>query len=154
MHLRVSDVEHLKGAIIIEIVKKTLTCFEYSGSMPNVCFLVKARKLLIDMLTKLLRIVNCKQQPISPQGYKTFSCSTQMNMKLIIIKSLDPLRAKKTFIRKKLGHTMVSAIKASSVTLKIWQKEPEEKTVNLQILITIVVSKTDMSKNTKIYQIC
>ena len=26
---------------------------------------------------------------------------------LIIIKSLDPLRAKKTFIRKKLGHTMV-----------------------------------------------
>ena len=36
---------------------------------------------------------------------------------LIIIKSLDPLRAKKTFIRKKLGHTMVLAIKASSVTL-------------------------------------
>ena len=27
------------------------------------------------------------------------------------------LRAKKTFIRKKFGHTMVSAIKASSVTL-------------------------------------
>ena len=36
---------------------------------------------------------------------------------LIIINGLDPLRAKKTFIRKKLGHTMVSAIKASSVTL-------------------------------------
>ena len=35
----------------------------------------------------------------------------------IIMKSLDPLRAKKTFIRKKLGHTAVSAIKASSVTL-------------------------------------
>ena len=35
----------------------------------------------------------------------------------IIIKSLDPLRAKKTFIRKKVGHTMVSAIKALSVTL-------------------------------------
>ena len=35
----------------------------------------------------------------------------------IIIKSLDPLRAKKTFIIKKLGHTAVSAIKASSVTL-------------------------------------
>ena len=32
----------------------------------------------------------------------------------IIMKSLDPLRAKKTFIRKKLGHTAVSAIKASS----------------------------------------
>ena len=35
----------------------------------------------------------------------------------IIMKSLDPLRAKKIFIRKKLGHTAVSAIKASSVTL-------------------------------------
>ena len=35
----------------------------------------------------------------------------------IIIKSLDPLRAKTTFVRKKLGHAMVSAIKASSVTL-------------------------------------
>ena len=36
---------------------------------------------------------------------------------VIIMKSLDPLRAKKIFIRKKLGHTAVSAIKASSVTL-------------------------------------
>ena len=36
---------------------------------------------------------------------------------LIIMESLDPLRAKKTFIRKKLGHTAVSAIEASSVTL-------------------------------------
>ena len=36
---------------------------------------------------------------------------------LIIMQSLDPLRAKKTFIRKKLCHTAVSAIKASSVTL-------------------------------------
>ena len=52
----------------------------------------------------------------------------------IIIKSLDPLRAKTTFIRKKLGHTAVSAIKASSVTLEIWQKEPEDNAVNLQIL--------------------
>ena len=33
------------------------------------------------------------------------------------IKSLDPLRAKKTFIRKKLGQTIGSAIKATSVTL-------------------------------------
>ena len=71
-----------------------------------------------------------------------------------MIKGLDPLRAKKTFIRKKLGHTMVSAIKASSATLKIWQKESEENTVNLQILIMAVVSKTDMSKNTKLFQIC
>ena len=68
----------------------------------------------------------------------------------IMIKSLDPVRAKKTFIRKNLGHTMVSAIKASSVTL-IWQKEPEENTVDLQILITAVVQKNDMSKNTKIF---
>ena len=29
---------------------------------------------------------------------------------IIILKSFDPLRAKKTFIRKKLGQTMVSAI--------------------------------------------
>ena len=32
-------------------------------------------------------------------------------------KSLDPLRAKKTFIKKKSGQTTVSAIQASSVTL-------------------------------------
>ena len=32
-------------------------------------------------------------------------------------KSLDPLRAKKTFLRKKLGQTVVSAIQALSVTL-------------------------------------
>ena len=50
------------------------------------------------------------------------------------MKSLDPLRAKKIFIRKKLGHTAVSAIKALSVTLLIWQKEPEENTVYLKIL--------------------
>ena len=35
----------------------------------------------------------------------------------IIMKRLDPSRARKIFIRKKLGHTAVSAIKASSVTL-------------------------------------
>ena len=72
----------------------------------------------------------------------------------MIIKSLDPLRANKTFIRKKLGHTMVLAFKASSLTLKNWQKEPEENTMNLQILIMAVVLKTDMSKNTEIFQIC
>ena len=76
-----------------------------------------------------------------------------LNLLTVIIKSLDPLRAKKTFIRKKLDHSMVSAIKASLVTL-IWQKEPEGYTVNLQFLKTAVVSKTDMSKNTKIFQIC
>ena len=37
-------------------------------------------------------------------------------------------------IHKKLGHTAVSAIKASSVTLQTWQKEPVVNTVNLQFL--------------------
>ena len=50
------------------------------------------------------------------------------------MKSLDPLRAKKTPTKKKFGHTAASAIKASSVTLQIWQKEPGENTVNLQFL--------------------
>ena len=36
---------------------------------------------------------------------------------IIIVKRLDPLQEKKTFTRKNLGHTMVSASKASSVTL-------------------------------------
>ena len=49
------------------------------------------------------------------------SIETPSSQELYIInnnkKSLDPLRAKKTFIRKKLGHTAVSAIKAASVTL-------------------------------------
>ena len=53
-------------------------------------------------------------------------------------KSLDPLRAKKTFIRKKLGHTAVSAIQASSVTLYIWQKEPEEKAVICKFNMAVV----------------
>ena len=45
-------------------------------------------------------------------------CPVGTNLWLqIIMKSLDHSRAKKTFIRKKLGHTAVSAIKASSVTL-------------------------------------
>ena len=35
----------------------------------------------------------------------------------IMIKSYDPLGAKITFIRKKLCHTVVSAMKAPSVTL-------------------------------------
>ena len=49
--------------------------------------------------------------------YQIFSAEVSMIACLIIMKSLDPLRAKKIFIRKKLGHTAVSAIKASSVTL-------------------------------------
>ena len=46
-----------------------------------------------------------------------FGNKTVDHLLQIIVKSLDPLRAKETFIRKKLCHTMVSAIKASSVTL-------------------------------------
>ena len=67
--------------------------------------------------------------PKSKKYAKTWNLGNQ-----IIMKSLDPLRSKKKFIRKKLGHTAVSAIKASSVTLQTWQKEPMEITVNLQFL--------------------
>ena len=49
--------------------------------------------------------------------FNAFSPFDIQEEQLIIIKNLDPLRAKKTFIRKKLGHTMILAIKASSVTL-------------------------------------
>ena len=66
------------------------------------------------------------------------------------MKSLDPLRAKKTFIRKRMGHTAVSAIKASSVTLKTWQKEPVENTV-FTIFNMAVVSKTDISRKIQKY---
>ena len=48
---------------------------------------------------------------------KNNELKTNHNKNGMIIKRLDPLSAKKTFIRKKLGHTMVLAIKASSVTL-------------------------------------
>ena len=73
----------------------------------------------------------CKKNLISPITWQKLSISAFPI--IIIMKSLDPLRAKKTSIRKKLGHTAVSAIKASSVTLLIWQKEPEYNAVNLQI---------------------
>ena len=48
-------------------------------------------------------------------------------------KKFRSFKSKENIHKKKLGHTVVSAIQASSVTLLIWQKEPEEKTVNLQI---------------------
>ena len=63
---------------------------------------------------------------------REINCLFVFNDAQIIMKSLDPLRAKKIFIRKKLGHTAVSAIRASSVTLQTWQKEPVENTVTLQ----------------------
>ena len=46
-------------------------------------------------------------------------CLPLLNPFIIIIKSLDPLTAKKTFIRKKLGHTMVSAINNISLYKKM-----------------------------------
>ena len=63
------------------------------------------------------------------------------------MKSLDPLRANKTVIRKELGHAMVSATDLSLISDPIiLQKEPEENTVNLQVVIMAVVSKTDISR--------
>ena len=46
--------------------------------------------------------------------------------------NLDPLRAKKTFIRKKLGHTAVSAIKASKNS-KIFQICLENESIRMII---------------------
>ena len=52
-------------------------------------------------------------------------------------KSLDPLRAKKTFIRKKLGHTMVSAIKYQYFLLESYLKIFSELFNRHQWLATI-----------------
>ena len=71
------------------------------------------------------------------------------------MKGLDPLRAKKIFIRKKLGHTVVSAIKTSSVTLKTWPKKPAENTVYLHFFYYGSRFKDSYkSKITKIFRIC
>ena len=67
----------------------------------------------------------------------------QLQLQQIIKKSLDPSRTEKIFIRKKLDHTTVSAITASSVNLYIWQKEPGENTA---IFNKAVVSKPDISR--------
>ena len=66
----------------------------------------------------------------------------------IIMKSLDPLRAKKTFIRKKLGRTAVSAIKASSVSDPInLARGARGKYCIFENFNMAVVSKTDISRN-------
>ena len=81
-------------------------------------------KNVMRLVTNMLQICF----PIEFYDHVPYICNASklsVNAYEIIIKSLDPLRAKKTFIRKKFGHTAVSA-KASSVTLKIWQKEPED----------------------------
>ena len=49
-------------------------------------------------------------------------------------KSLDPLRAKKTFIRKKLGQTAVSGYSSLISDPLNLAKGARRKTVNLQIL--------------------
>ena len=61
------------------------------------------------------------------------------------MKSLDPLRAKKILIRKKLGHTAVSAIKAIDLA-----KGASGKYCKFAIFNMAVVK----SKNTKLFQIC
>ena len=43
-------------------------------------------------------------------------------------------KSKENIHKKEVGHTAVSAIKASSMTLEIWRKEPEKNTVYLTIL--------------------
>ena len=68
-------------------------------------------------------------------------------------KKFRSFKSKENIHKKEGGPHHGFDLKASSVTLYIWQKEPEENTVNLQILITAVVSKTDMSKTTKTFQI-
>ena len=43
-------------------------------------------------------------------------------------------KSKENIDKKEVGHTTVSAIKASLVTIQTWQKEPVENTVKLQFL--------------------
>ena len=60
---------------------------------------------------------------------------------------LDPVRAKKIFIKNKLGHTVVSVIKASSVTHPIdLAKGASGKYCKFAIFNMAVVSKTDISR--------
>ena len=62
------------------------------------------------------------------------------------MKSLDPLRAKKIFIREKLGHAAVLAIKASSVTPIDLANGARGKYCKFAIFNMTVVSKTDISR--------
>ena len=67
-------------------------------------------------------------------------------------KKFRSFKSKKTFIRKKLGHTAVSAIQASSVTLLIWQKEPEEKLLICKFKHGSRLKDWYKSKNTKLFK--
>ena len=70
----------------------------------------------VPLITPEIRRKIRKKNETHAKPKKTGSAKIRSKFE-IIMKSLDPLRAKKTFIRKKLGHTAVSAIKDSSVTL-------------------------------------
>ena len=62
------------------------------------------------------------------------------------MKSLDPLRAKKTFIRKKVGHTAVSAIKSLISDPINLVKGARGKYRIFENFNMAVVSKTDISR--------
>ena len=93
------------GKVFVPYIKLKLTIIRHSDYLVRICF---------DF--KILYPMGCSDPALGP-----FTCTCIKEIEYIpftiIVKSLDPLRAKKTFIRKKLGHTMVAAIKASSVTL-------------------------------------
>ena len=55
-------------------------------------------------------------------------------------------KSKENIDKKEVGHTTVSAIKASSVTIQTWQKEPVEKYCKVAIFNMAVVSKSDISR--------
>ena len=99
--------------------------YRFDGKLLNLRRLQAKSKVQTDMVDKLLYAYDLAENAKSEekmQGAVDRMSKACDNVQLtistkIIIKRLDPLRAKKTFIRKKLGHTMVSAIKASSVSL-------------------------------------
>ena len=75
-------------------------------------YLTETKRAMLLLRTSMTQI-----SPYTPPNLIKGLAARSLGWYEIIIKCLDPLRAKKTFIRKKLGHTMVSAIKASPVTL-------------------------------------
>ena len=62
-------------------------------------------------------LLTCNQRTNGPVNAHRISWPSISTKIQIVSKSFDPLRAKTTFVTEKLGHTVVSAIKASSVIL-------------------------------------
>ena len=60
-----------------------------------------------------------------------------------------PLRAVTILMRMKMGHTAVSDIESSSVTLKTWRKEPEKYCNFEHIIYQTVDAKTTVDYHTK-----